>query len=343
MNVIERDDEEDGEYVEIPDDDAGGTVSATATADASAQADAGRRPVDAGADPDGEDDRTAVEDEDRREQLRAARRQERQQRKARQRAARTNADRTIEQLTSLVQQQGQQIAQLTQRMTGQDGHNVVQQMQAAKRAYELSTRQLADAIKAGKPELVAEALATRDGAADQYRRLGEVKERLDAAAKRHPPADKPVQQADPRAVSEFRDWKARNPWFDENLGDEDSRIAFAIDEGLEGDGYDMRTPEYWDELDARVRERLPHLFEKDKGGKDKGQNGNRRTPPVSGGSQSSGRARNGNGKGIFVSRERVEALKELGVWDDPAQRNRYIKAFQKYDRDHPNQQPAGRS
>jgi hypothetical protein len=40
-------------------------------------------------------------------------------------------------------------------------------------------------------------------------------------------------------------------------------------------------------------------------------------------------------KEVYVSPERVQAMKDAGVWDDSALRNRYLKAYQDYDNPKP--------
>jgi len=123
----------------------------------------------------------------------------------------------------------------------------------------------------------------------------------------------------------MNDWMSRTPWFDPQGGGIDTRIATVIDEELVKEGWNPATEEYWDELDARLAERLPHRYKQQA----------RRTAPVSSTrneSQAVSRS-NLNSNQFYISKERKQALIDLGVWDDPEQRLRYIKQYQKFDRE----------
>jgi len=320
--------EEDGEYVDIPDEEEAG-ASASATADAGR----GTAAADAGA---ADADRTAVEEGDEREARREARRLERKQRKERQRQARDANNTEIRQLKDTVAELRGQIDALSRRTQGHDVQTVKQQMAMAKNAYDTANRQLAAALKANNGDIAIQALANRDAAIDHYRQLEVIDRRIAAVPDAKPGVR---EKPHPDAVRGYNSFRRDNPWFDPELKDEDSRIAFAIDEGLEDEGFDMRTQEYWDELEDRLRERLPHRYEEEgsngkaNGGRANGQERRRGGPPVAGGSQTGGQRMEGR-KGVFVARERVDALKELGVWDDPKQRARYIRAYREYDKQH---------
>jgi hypothetical protein len=79
------------------------------------------------------------------------------------------------------------------------------------------------------------------------------------------------------------DWLSKNSWYDPSGKDTDSRIAKIIDSDLAGEGWDPADPEYWDELDNRLKERLPHRYTGKQGGAR-----NRRTGTSSGRSDVSG-------------------------------------------------------
>ena len=123
-------------------------------------------------------------------------------------------------------------------------------------------------------------------------------------------------------------WLKKNSWYDPQARDTDSRIAKVIDQDLAADGWDPSDPEYWSELDNRLAARLPHRYTK------QGENKMKRAGPTA-----SARTTNPSGKNgqtITLSRERVQAIKDAGAWDDPARRNKMIKAYASYDRDNRN-------
>jgi hypothetical protein len=105
--------------------------------------------------------------------------------------------------------------------------------------------------------------------------------------------------------------------------DTDSRIAKVIDQELAADGWDPADPEYWEELDSRLQSRLPHRYvAKDKAVKRSGPTASSRVANTSG-------AKPGT---ITLSRERVQAIRDAGAWDDVEKRNKMIRAYASYDR-----------
>jgi len=119
-------------------------------------------------------------------------------------------------------------------------------------------------------------------------------------------------------------WLKKNTWYDPQARDTDSRIAKIIDQDLAAEGWDPADPEYWDELDNRLAARLPHRYSA------KGANSVRRVSPTA-----SSRTANPSGKTgntITLSKERVQAIKDAGAWDDPAKRSKMIKAYAEFDK-----------
>jgi hypothetical protein len=121
------------------------------------------------------------------------------------------------------------------------------------------------------------------------------------------------------------DWLNKNTWYDPSGKDTDSRIAKIIDSDLAGEGWDPADPEYWDELDNRLKERLPHRYTGKQGGAR-----NRRGGTSSGRSDVSGSPVAKNT--MTLSRERVQALKDAGMWDDPTKRAKAIRRYADFDR-----------
>jgi hypothetical protein len=119
-------------------------------------------------------------------------------------------------------------------------------------------------------------------------------------------------------------WLHSNRWYDPSGKDTDSRIAKVVDNALASEGWDPADPEYWDELDNRLKERLPHRYTGKTGG-----DRNRRSGTSSGRTDVSGSAV----KNTFtLSRDRVQALKDAGMWDDPSKRAKAIRSYADFDR-----------
>lgn len=119
-------------------------------------------------------------------------------------------------------------------------------------------------------------------------------------------------------------WLKKNSWYDPQARDTDSRIAKVIDQELAADGWDPSDSEYWEELDNRLSARLPHRYTS-RGG----QQTRRAGPTASSRVANTSSAKPGT---ITLSRERVQAIKDAGSWDDVEKRNKMIRAYASYDR-----------
>lgn len=146
------------------------------------------------------------------------------------------------------------------------------------------------------------------------------------------------QKADPEVVRHAKQWMERNPWYDPQAGDADSRVAFRIDAALAAQGFDPRTAEYWKEFDKRLAKQLPHrvkLENADEADEDRDESSSR--------TSGSGRERAAQGKTVFkLSSARVAAMKEAGIWDDEAARKKQIKRYMEYDKQQQAQQQGAR-
>ena len=120
-------------------------------------------------------------------------------------------------------------------------------------------------------------------------------------------------------------WLKKNSWYDPQARDTDSRIAKVIDQELAADGWDPSDPEYWDELDSRLSSRLPHRYTA-KGGTNVRKAAG---PTASSRVANSSSAKPGT---ITISKERVQAIRDAGAWDDIEKRNKMIRAYAAYDR-----------
>lgn len=147
------------------------------------------------------------------------------------------------------------------------------------------------------------------------------KQQLDQV--KQPPQNVPTPRAS--EVQELATgWLQKNKWYDPQARDTDSRIAKVIDQELAADGWDPADPEYWDELDNRLAVRLPHRYAARTG------TSARRVTPAASARTANPSAKSANA--ITLSRERVQAIKDAGAWDDPAKRNAMIKAYAAYDK-----------
>lgn len=285
----------------------------------------------------GEDDQRlgggeAVDDEKR-----EARRSERKTRRQRQKEARDRDQRELGFLRSRNEQVERQLGELSRRVDASETASIDGRIAQIDRAIESADDVYAKAIDAGEGKDAAEAQRIRDGLRDQRNYLNQYKEQGGARSAAE------EQGPDPLLVEQVRTWHERNTWFDFGRRDEDSAIAGAIDDMMIRDGYDPRTPEYYEELDKRVGRRLPHLAQG--GGRGNGrdddeddldttgdQRGGERKP---GGPKFrvGGKERPLKSNEVHISRERREAMEEAGVWEDPVLRKKYLKRYSEWDRE----------
>ena len=148
------------------------------------------------------------------------------------------------------------------------------------------------------------------------------KQQLEAAKSPKQNVPNPVAEEVQKKASR---WLKKNSWFDPQAQDTDSRIAKVIDQELAADGWDPSDSEYWEELDNRLSARLPHRYTS-KGGKE-----GKRSPGPTASSRVANTSSAKPGT-ITLSRERVQAIKDAGAWDDTEKRNKMIRAYAQYDR-----------
>lgn len=261
------------------------------------------------------------DDEDEREAIRERRRQEKKERKERREKA---IGRDKIELNFLRQRNDE----LERRMMAVETHtkqsslsDIDRQINEAVYEAETAERIIAKAVEAGNGEDVTKALRYRDQAVAKAQQLTQYKQQQEQQNQRPAPT---IDKAVEHFASEFME---SNKWYDPQGRDEDSAIVLAIDAKLAQEGYDPRTEEYWDELEARVERRLPEKFAKQEKAPRK---------PTGGPAVGSGRehAPSSTRKEIYISPERKAAMIEAGVWDDPVLRQRYIKRYAEYDRQH---------
>lgn len=223
----------------------------------------------------------------------------------------------------------QKLAAAEERLQALETRSIQNDTQTAEQRYNVAMQQfrhaeqqLKEAFETGDGEKASQALRLRESSAVAAREAEELKKKLS-----NPQLQSKPNVMDPMTESYAQQWMRKNPWFNPAGSDEDSAIARAIDEAWANEartrGISPASEQYWDELDARVNRRL---------GRDDGERKPRKSaPPVTGRGDSSRPSTSGDNK-VYLSPERIKALKDANVWDDPEMRKRYIKRFQEYDR-----------
>jgi hypothetical protein len=179
-----------------------------------------------------------------------------------------------------------------------------------------------------------EAVANQDGDAvvkaqemmyESQRKVESLKSIKDQATRQMSQPPKPTMNVpDPSVQRNAAAWMERNPWYDPQAKDMDSEIAQRLDKKLTDEGYDPSSPDYWEELDDRVAKYIPHRAE----------SAPQRTtarPRMTGSGRES--APSGRANEFRISPDRVAAMKEAGMWENPELRAKAIKKYAAWDRD----------
>jgi hypothetical protein len=287
-----------------------------------------------GDDDDQDDDPVARSNDDgyddEREAIRERRRQEKQDRKLRRDEAIKRDKLELDFLRKRNDDLERRVSVQEQRTHKMDLSAFDAEISRAENEANMAERVIAKAVAAGNGEDVTQAMRYRDQALSRIQQLNAQKTQV-AAQQPRPQS----QQIDDVTMAYAKEFISENPWYDAQGRDEDSAIVIAIDQSLSKDGYDPRSPDYWDELRRRAARRLPERFDsKTKRAANTEERAETRREPRGGPAVGSGRehAPASTRKEIYVSPERKQALIEAGVWDDPVLRAKYVKRYAEYDR-----------
>jgi hypothetical protein len=284
--------------------------------------------VDERTDEEREEDEDAEADEsdeisdDEREAIREARREERRLKKELKKQRDFSAQNKIKMLERHNAELAERLAKVENTATS------YQFAQLDKAIEDEATR-----VEYAKMKMLQAAQSNDAAAQIEYlEQLTEAKQRLNQAQyykkQQLEEAKAPKQNVPNPMASEVQQnatkWLKKNSWYDPQARDTDSRIAKVIDQELAADGWDPSDSEYWEELDSRLSSRLPHRYVS-KGGSNKRANPTASSRVANTTSQKAGT--------ITLSRERVQAIKDAGAWDDVEKRNKMIRAYASYDRE----------
>jgi hypothetical protein len=272
-----------------------------------------------------EDDSAAEEqsdDEDEREQIREARREERRLKKELAKQREASAKHKISALEKRNEELARRLAAVENTAASYQFAQIDKAVEDEATRVEYAKMKMLQAAQSGD---VASQVEYLEQLTEAKQRLQQVqhykKEQLEAA--KAPKQNVPNELA-AEVQRNATQWLKKNSWYDPQARDTDSRIAKVVDQELAADGWDPSDSEYWEELDNRLQSRLPHRYTA-KGGMNKRSAG----PTASSRVANTSSAKPGT---ITLSRERVNAIKDAGAWDDVEKRNKMIRAYAQYDR-----------
>ena len=271
---------------------------------------------------DGEQDEEPGEDEEERERIREARREERRLKKELVKQRDASAKHKISALEKRNEELARRLVQIENNQSSYRLAQLDKTLEDEAARVEYAKMKMMQAAQSGDAASQVEYLEQLTDAKQRLQQLQHFKHQQLEAAKQ-PKQNVPTPVAKEVELN-AKGWLRKNSWYDPEARDTDSRIAKVVDQELASDGWDPADPEYWDELDNRLSARLPHRYTS-KGGN---------TQKRSAGPTASSRVAAASAKPntITLSRERVQAIKDAGAWDDTDKRNKMIRAYAAYDR-----------
>lgn len=260
--------------------------------------------------------------EEDRENLRAARREERRLKKDLTKQREVSAKHKISSLERRNETLERRLAQVENAAVGFQFAQIDRLLEDESTRVEYAKMKATQAAQAGNVAEQMEYMEQFHNAKTKLAQVQMLKQRQLEEAKQ--PRNNVPSPATEVVQENATQWLHSNRWYDPSGKDTDSRIAKVVDNALASEGWDPADPEYWDELDNRLKERLPHRYTGKTGG-----DRNRRSGTSSGRTDVSGSAV----KNTFtLSRDRVQALKDAGMWDDPSKRAKAIRSYADFDR-----------
>lgn len=236
--------------------------------------------------------------------------------------------------------------------------------ESAQRA-QVARRTLAEAMQNQDPDAFTRALEERDAAVIAGQQLLARKNMLTASAGRAAPAAADAraqfapQQGQPPAQPQapaprpmpaamrrnIEDFAARHDWFTGDRNDLDNRIVLEIDRHVAEQGFDPNSPEYWDEVEDLMRDRLPHRFQDQRQSAQPRQQQPRqpapppeRRGPMVGGQGDRAQAPAARNQ-VYLSPERKQSMIEAGILEqdgrsvrNPDRFNRVLARYAEFDR-----------
>jgi DNA repair exonuclease SbcCD ATPase subunit len=267
------------------------------------------------------DDSDSEETEGEREKIREARREERRLKKELQKQREASAKHKISALEKRNEDLARRLAAVENTASSFKFAQIDKALEDEATRVEYAKMKMLQAAQSNDVEAQMEYLDQLTEAKDRLKQAQYFKkQQLDQAKTPRQNVPNPISTEVQQNATK---WLKRNTWYDPDARDTDSRIAKVVDQELASDGWDPSDSEYWEELDNRLQSRLPHRYTA------KGTSSRRAAGPTASSRVAETSTKSGT---ITLSRERVQAIKDAGSWDDVNKRNKMIRAYASYDR-----------
>lgn len=253
------------------------------------------------------------------ERLREQKRNKRRARKEYHKQVSAEKDVKLQLLERQNQDLLERLSILEKKAHGSDIARLNQAIEDQQTRINFAKQKIADATTAGNGELLTAAQEMWFEARRQY-------EALDALKKKvvQQPKQRTIQAPDPKLQRFASEWMASNDWYDPQGGNQDSKVALAIDQTMGEEGWNPKTPEYWAELDKRLQRVLPHRYTDE--ASERPRTSSRPRNVVTGSSREN--AVSSGGRNTFtLSPDQVRAMKDAGMWDDADKRAKMIRRY----------------
>jgi hypothetical protein len=270
----------------------------------------------------GSDDDEPEDTEDEREKIREARREERRLKKELQKQREASAKHKISALEKRNEELARRLAAVESTASSFKFAQIDKAVEDEATRVEYAKMKMLQAAQSNDVEAQMEYLEQLTEAKDRLKQAQfHKKQQLEQAKTPKQNVPNPISTEVQQNATK---WLKRNGWYDPEARDTDSRIAKVVDQELAADGWDPSDSEYWEELDNRLQSRLPHRYTA------RGNSNHKRAAgPTASSRVAEASAKPGT---ITLSRDRVQAIKDAGAWDDVTKRNKMIRAYASYDR-----------
>jgi hypothetical protein len=272
-------------------------------------------------DEEAAEEQAAASDEER-EAIRERRRQERQMKKNYRKEKEESYKREIEGLRRQVAEMNEWKNSVEHRRVNSGVAQLDKALRESMDAIEVAKKAIREATETQNGEALVDAQELYYVARKRAEDLGRLRQNITRQMQAPP-----QQNIDPAVVRNAQGWMDGKEWYDPTGRDPDSRVALTIDNAMAEEGWDPRTPEYWSELDNRLKKYLPHRYNSGYTGSNESKG--RKTP--TGGSSQTVSAKSSS-REYRLSPERVRAMKEAGMWDDPDKRKKMIQRYMEMDK-----------
>lgn len=269
------------------------------------------------------------DDPDDREAIRAARREERKLKKQIHREKAKESNYLINALKKQNAELAERLAAVEKKTSGAELARVDKAIEDAGVQVEYAKMKMKEAVDSNDGESLAKA---QELWYDSKRKLESLENIKQHAARQMTQPKQNIQVPDPMVQKLAADWMEDNPWYDPHGRNEESQIAQMIDKRLTEEGFDPTSEDYWEELDTRMQKYLP---QKNNSGYNTSSVQQKRPRSVM---TSSGRETTATTKAneFRISPDRVAAMKEAGLWDNPQLRQNAIRKYAEWDRQNKN-------